>query len=102
MAVKEKVKEAIRQKKVANKKMCKNRSKKNKARYENMKHSTTKTVANSMPKEPEKELTNLSQKRNSCFQQMKFVKNYEKDIEGRRMRGKRKDGKLGSSEDGKT
>ena len=50
----EEVKEAMQQKKVANKKMCKNRSEKNKARYRNIKNRTKKMAANSMRKEAEK------------------------------------------------
>ena len=41
------MKEAIQQKKVAHKKMCKNRSEENKAKYKNIKNRTKKVVANS-------------------------------------------------------
>ena len=58
----EKVKKAIQQNKVADKKMCKNRSEENKAKYKNSKNRTKKVVANSMRKEAEKELTKLSKK----------------------------------------
>ena len=43
----EEMKEATQQKKMAFKKMCKNRSEENKAKYENIKNRTKKVVANS-------------------------------------------------------
>ena len=48
------MKEAIQQKKVANKKMSKNRLEENKARYKNIENRTKKVVANSMRKKAEK------------------------------------------------
>ena len=54
------MKQAIQQKKVAYKKMCKNRSEKNKAKYKTIKNRTKKVVANAMRKENEKELTKLN------------------------------------------
>ena len=93
----EEVREAIQQKKVAYKKMCKSRSQENKARYKNIKNRTKKVVANSMRKEDEKELTKLNKKPNSIFTLVKFMKKDGKDIEGGRcMRGK--DGRLGFCE----
>ena len=92
----EEVKKAIQQKKRAYKKMCKNRSEKNKARYKNIKNGTKKEVANSMRKEAEKELTKLNKKLN-IFTLVKFMKKDGKHIErGRCMRGKV--GRLGLSE----
>ena len=44
------MKGVIRQKKMRYKKMCKNRSEENKARYKNIKNRTKKVVANSMRK----------------------------------------------------
>ena len=86
------MKEAIQQKKVAYKKMCKNRSKEIKAKYR-----TKKVVANSMRKEAEKELTKSNKKPNNIFTLVKFMKKDENDIEGGRcMRGK--GGRLGFSE----
>ena len=41
------MKEAIHQKKVAYKKLCKNRWEENKARYKNIKNQTKKVIANS-------------------------------------------------------
>ena len=61
------MKEAIQQKKVAYKKMCKNRSEENKAKYKNIKTRTKKVVANSMKKEAEKELTKLNKKLNNIL-----------------------------------
>ena len=91
------MKEAMQQKKMAFKKMCKNRSEENKAKYENIKNRTKKVVANSMRKEAEKELTQLNQKTNNIFTLVKFMKKDEKDIErGRCIRGK--DGRLGFNE----
>ena len=52
----EQVKEVIQHKKAAYKKMRKNRSEENKARYKNIKNQTKKVVANYMKKEVEKEL----------------------------------------------
>ena len=46
----EEVKETIKQKKVAYKKMCKNRWEENKVKYKNIKNRTMKVVANSMRK----------------------------------------------------
>ena len=51
----EEVKEPIQQKKVAYKKMCKNRSKENKANYKYIKNRTKKAVANCTRKEAKKE-----------------------------------------------
>ena len=88
------MKEAIQQKKVADKKMCKNRLEENKAKYKNIKNRTKKVVADSMRKEAEKELTKLNKKTNYIFTLVKFMKKDEKDIEGGRcMRGK--GGRLG-------
>ena len=56
----EEAKEAMQQKKVAYKKMCKNRSEEKKAGYKNIKNQTKKVVANSMRKEAEKESTKLN------------------------------------------
>ena len=53
----EEVREAIQQNKVAYKKMSKNRSEENKAKYKNIKNQTKKVVVNSMRKEAEKKLT---------------------------------------------
>ena len=93
----EKVEKAIQQKKVAHKKMCKNRLEENKARQKNIKNRTKKLVANSMRKEAEKELTKLNKKPNNIVTLVKFIKKDGKDIEeGRCMRGK--DGRLGYSE----
>ena len=50
----EEVKEALQQKKVAYKKMCKNRLEENKTKYMNMKNRTKKVVANFMKKEAER------------------------------------------------
>ena len=74
----EEVKEAIQQKKVAYKKMCKNRSRKNKAKCKNIKNQTTKVVANSMRKEAKKKLTKLNKKLNNIFTLVKFMKKMEK------------------------
>ena len=83
------MKEAIHQKKVAYKKMCKNRSEENKAKYKYIINRTKKVVANSMRKEVKKELTQVNKTPNNIFTLVKFIK---KDIEGGRcMRGK--DGK---------
>ena len=61
-----------------------------------MKNQSRTAVANSMRKEAEKELTNLSEKPNHIFKIIKFMKKNGKDIEaGRCMRGK--DGKLSFS-----
>ena len=57
----EEVNEAMQQRKVAYRKMCKNRSEENKARYKNIKNRIKKVVANSMRKEAEKELAKLNQ-----------------------------------------
>ena len=77
--------------------MCKNQSKENKARYQNIKNRTKKMVANSMRKEAEKELTKLNKKTNNIFTLVEFIKKDGKDVEGGRcMRGK--DGRLGFSE----
>ena len=84
----EEVKEAIQQKKVAYKKMCKNRSEENKVKC-NIKYRTKKVVTNFMRKEAEKELTKLNEKPNTIFTLVKFMKKDRKDIEvGRCMRGK--------------
>ena len=64
--------------------MCKNQSKKNKAKYKNIKNRTKKVVANSMRKEAEKELTKLNKKPNSIVTLVKFMKKDGKDIEGGR------------------
>ena len=56
------MKEAIRQKKVAHKKMCENQSEENKAKYKNMKNLANKEVANFRRKKSEKELTKLNEK----------------------------------------
>ena len=56
------MKEAIRQKKVAHKKMCENQSEENKAKYKNMKNLANKEVANFRRKKAEKELTKLNEK----------------------------------------
>ena len=91
------MKEVIQQKKVAYKKMCKNRSEENKAKYKNIKNRTKKVVANSMRNEVEKELTKLNKKPNNIFTLVKFIKKDGKDIEGGIcMRGN--DGRLGFSE----
>ena len=89
----EEVKEAIQQKKVAYKMMCKNEVEENKAKYEHVKNQTKKVVANSMRKEAEKDLTKLNKELNNIYTLVKFMKKDGKDIEGGRcMRGK--DGKL--------
>ena len=93
----EEVKEAIQQKKVAYKKMCKNRSEENKAEYKYIKNRTKKVVANSMRKEAEKESTKLNKKPNNVFTLVKFMKKDGKDIEGGRCM-REKDGRLGFSE----
>ena len=93
----EKMKEEIQQKKVAYKKMCKNQSEENKAKYKNIKNRTKKVVANSMRKEAEKKLTKMNKKLNNNFTLVKFMKKDGKDIEGGRCM-RRKDGKLGFSE----
>ena len=86
------MKEAIQQKKVAYKKMCKNRSEENKAKHKYIKNQTEKVVANSLRKEAEKELTKLNKKTIIVFTLVKFMKKNRKDIEvGRCMR--KKDGK---------
>ena len=91
---KEELKEATRQKKAAYEKMCKNRSEKNKAKYQK---STKKEVANSMRKETKRELKKLNKKPNNIFSLVKFIKKDGKDIEGGRcMRGK--DPRIGFSE----
>ena len=91
------MREAIQQKKVAYKKMCKNRSEENKAKYKNIKNRTKKVVANSMRKESEKELTKLNKKTNNIFTLVTFMKKDGKDIEGGRcMKGK--NGKLDFNE----
>ena len=88
----EEVKEAIQHKKVAYKKMCKNRSEENKAKY-NIKNQTKKAVANSMRKEAEK----VNKKPNNIFTLVKFTKKDGKNIEGGIcLRGK--DRRLGFSE----
>ena len=61
------MKKAIQQKKVAYKKMCKNRSEENKARYKNINAQTKKVIANSMRKEAEKESTKLYKKPNNIL-----------------------------------
>ena len=58
----EEVKEAIQQKKAACKKMCKNRSEENKAKYKTIRNRTKKVVADSMRKEAEKVLAKLNKK----------------------------------------
>ena len=94
------MKEALQQKKVAYKKMCKNRSEENKAKYKNIKNRTKKVVANSMRKEVEKELTKLNKKPNSILTLVKFIKTDGKTIEGSRCtRGK--DRRLAFSEKGR-
>ena len=83
------MKEATQYKKVAYKKMSKNRSEENKAKYRNIKNRTKKVVANSMRKGAEKELTKLNKKPNNIFTLVKFMKNDGRHIEkGRCMRGK--------------
>ena len=85
----EEVKEAIQQKKVAYKKMCKNRSEENKAKYKYIKNQTKKVVANSMWTKAQKELTKLNKKPNNIFTLVKFIKKDAGNIEeGRCMRGK--------------
>ena len=74
------MKEAIQQNKMANKKMCKNRSEENKARYKNIKNRTKNVVANSIRKEAEKNLTKLNKKQNTIFTLVKFMKKDGKDI----------------------
>ena len=76
----EEVKEAIQQKKVAYKKMCKNRSEENKSKYKNIKNRTEKVVANSMRKETQKELAKLNKKLNNIFTLVKFIKKDGKDL----------------------
>ena len=48
------MKEAIQQKKVGYKKICKTQSEENKVKYKKIKNRTKKAVANSMRKETEK------------------------------------------------
>ena len=76
------MKEPIQPKKAAYKKICKNQSDENKARYKNIKNRTKKVVANSMRKGAEKELTKLNNKPNNIFPLVNFMKKDEKDIEG--------------------
>ena len=78
------MKKTIQQKKLPNKKMCKNRSEENKAKYKNINNRTKKVVAHSMRKEAEKELTKLNEKPNNIFTLMKAMKKDGKDIEGDR------------------
>ena len=78
----EEVKKAIQQKKAAYRKIYKNRSEENKAKYKNIKNRTNKVVANSMRREAEKELTKLNQKSNNIFTLVKFMKKDGKDIQG--------------------
>ena len=78
----EEVRKAIQQKKVAYKKMCKNRSEENKAKYKNIKNRTKKVVANSMRKEAKKKLTKLNKKPSNIFTSVKFIKKDGKYIEG--------------------
>ena len=61
-----------------------------------MKNWTKKAIANSLWKEAEKELTNMSQKPNNILKPMKFMKKDWKDILGRCIRDK--DGEFGFSE----
>ena len=84
------MKEAVQQKKVAYKKIGKNRSDENKAKYKNIKNRTKKVVANSMWKEAEKELTKLNKKPNIIFTLVKFKKKDGKDIEAGRCMRRRK------------
>ena len=69
----EEVKEAIQQKKVAYKKMCKNRSEESKVKYKNIKNRTKKVIAGSMRKEAEKKLTKLNKESNNIFTLVKFT-----------------------------
>ena len=88
------MKEAKQQKKVAHKKISKNRLEENKTKYKYIKNRTKKVVANSMRKEMEKRVNKIEQKTKLHFCTGEV---YEKDIEGGRcMRGK--DGKLGFNE----
>ena len=56
------------------KKMCKNLSEENKAKYKYIKNRTKKVVAISMRKEAEKELTKLNKTPNNIFTPVKFIK----------------------------
>ena len=93
----EEVKEAIADKKVAFKELCKNRTEENKVRYVRMRNRAKRVVAKAMKEEAVQELKELDKSPNEVFKFVKSMKKDGKDVEGGRcMRGS--DGRLSFSE----